>query len=47
MPAPSLADRVAHLSADPVLAGHPVVAVVGELVDRLGVLEAENAELRR
>ncbi len=47
MPAPSLADRVARLSTDPVLAGHPVVAVVGELVDRLGVLEAENAELRR
>ena len=47
MSAPSLSDRVARLSADPVLAGHPVVAVVGELVERLGVLEAENAELRR
>ena len=47
MSAPSLADRVALLSADPVWAGHPVVAVVGELVDRLGMLEAENAELRR
>ena len=47
MSALSLSDRVARLSADPVLAGHPVVAVVGELVERLDVLEAENAELRR
>ena len=45
MSAPSLADRLALVAADPVLAGHPVVAgltaAVGELVERLGVLEAE------
>ncbi len=46
MSAPSLADHVAHLTADPVLADHPVAAVVRKLVDQLGVLEAENAELR-
>ena len=51
MSVPSLSDRLALATADPVLAGPPVVAVVGE---RLGALEAElvslreeNAELRR
>ena len=38
MSAPSL--------ADPVLADQPVASVVRKLVDQLGVLEAENAELR-
>ena len=33
--------------ADPVLAGHPVVAVVGKWVDWLDALEVKNAELRR
>ena len=58
MSAPSPSDRLALVAADPVLAGHPVVAglvaVVGELVERQGVLEAEvaslqeaNADLRR
>ena len=41
MSAPSLADRLALVAADPVLAGHPVVALVGQLAARLGVLEAE------
>ena len=41
MSAPTLSARVAHLAADPVLAGHPIVAVVGKLVARLGVLEQE------
>ena len=47
MSAPSLADRLGHVAADPALVGHPVVAglvaVVGELVS----LREENAELRR
>ena len=50
MSALPLSDRLALVAADPVLAGHPVVAglvaVVGELVARQGALEAENAELR-
>ena len=50
MSAPSLADRLALVAADPVLAGHPVVvglaAAVGELGERLGALEAEVASLR-
>ena len=41
MSAPSLPEQLALVAADPVLAGHPVVALVGELVERLGVLEAE------
>lgn len=43
----SLADRLALAPADPVLAGHPVVAVVGKWVDWLDALEVKNAELRR
>ena len=39
--APSLSEQPALVAADPALAGHPVVALVGELVERLGVLEAE------
>ena len=46
MSAPSLADRLALVAADPVLAGHPVVALVGELVERLGVQATELAALR-
>ena len=50
MSAPSPADRLALVAADPVLTGHPVVAglaaAVGELGERLGALEAENAALR-
>ena len=34
------------MAADPVLAGHPVVALVGELVERLGVQATELAALR-
>ena len=59
MSAPSLAEALALVAADPALAGHPVVAgllvaVERELIDRLRVLEArvaaqdeELAELRR
>ena len=46
MSAPSLPEQLALVAADPVLAGHPVVALVGELVERLGVLEAELTALR-
>ena len=42
---PSLSEQLALVAADPALAGHPVVAgltaAVGELVERLGLLEAE------
>ncbi|MYC61958.1 MAG: IS66 family transposase [Caldilineaceae bacterium SB0661_bin_34] len=51
MSAPSLADRLALVAADPALVGHPVVAglvaVVGELECELVSLREENAELRR
>ena len=41
MSAPSLPEQLALVAAAPVLAGHPVVALVGQLVERLGLLEAE------
>ena len=51
MSAPSLADRLALVAADPALVGYPVVAglvaVVGELESELVSLREENAELRR
>ena len=48
MSAPSLAEALALVAADPTLAGHPVVAglrvaVERELIDRLRVLEARPA----
>ena len=41
MSAPSLSEQPALVAADPVLSGHPVVALFGELVERLEALEAE------
>ena len=41
MSAPSLSEQLALVAADPVLAGHPVVALVGQLAERLGALEVE------
>ena len=40
MSAPSLSEQLALVAADPALAGHPVVALVGELVERLEELAA-------
>ncbi len=56
MSAPSLTDRIAYLTADPVLAGHPVVAglvvedqkrELAALRTRVAAQNAELAELRR
>ena len=51
MSAPSLPEQLALVAADPVLAGHPVVAGLVAAVDRLTAelssLREENADLRR
>ena len=47
MSTPSLSEQLALVAADPVLAGHPVVVLVGELVEQLAALREENADLRR
>ena len=45
MSASSLSDRVAHLAADPVLVGHPVVAGLVAVVGKLALQLVQMALL--